>query len=693
VPRASTSQSQGGGFFGLGFATLVVLVVAGIMLLFLRRGRRRGRNSNASRRGAAAIAAARRANDAAEFLASATVPVDGKDEGSAPAPAPVLVRVVPLALIAAANNKNAPRSARTDAAVGAPSARGALGLFLTRDAILGQCLLAEPPLFVIPPASSATAAVSSPSAASPSSAAAEAAPAAPEQSSPPSSALAIAWSALDSERQHDVRSFDDEQSASLAANESSHTNHESTDDHRSLASVVRCNALPTPMHGEANPNSTGSSWSMFLLASRANHSCVPMAEFSWSASTHRGLLYPCAPTLASAFTVDSSASSGASAAARSVNASTSSEQPGAASAAADTGMDEAASLDADLLSPEELAAAAAAAAAAASSTSSSSPSPPIGTAAPALPSALLPKRTEVTISYLPDSLHRLDYLQRQRALQQRFGFRCACATCLAHGRPDARTGAERNPARVTSDSNRRRIASLETMLFAGSVSSKAGDGLGASNAAGPSIPSGAPVISSLEADPSRAADVAERIVGLLIAEGFAVSTARARVHARAADILLRGAQVENRRAGELLQRGLAFAEASVALLQVLRAPGDEELRAARQRVQRVQEATKELCEEDDDGAHDQDDGTTEGSAAGSANLGVGSQPLATASTNASAASSASSAPSSTAADANAIDEQDGDDVDETIEVNGNGGGETMPEQLRRRLGVTENHAP
>jgi hypothetical protein len=203
------------------------------------------------------------------------------------------------------------------------------------------------------------------------------------------------------------------------------------------------------------------------------------------------------------------------------------------------------------------------------------------------------------------------------------------------------------------------------------------------------------VISSLEADPSRAADVAERLVGLLIAEGFAVSTARARVQARAADILLRGAQADNRRAEELLQRGLAFAEASAALLQVLRAPDDEELRAARQRVQQVQEAIKELCEEDDDGAHDQNDGTVEGSAVGSADPGLGSKPLATASADASAASSAT--PSSfAAAGANATDEQDDDDVDETIEVNGGGGGcsgETTPEQLRRRLGGTESRAP
>jgi hypothetical protein len=92
---------------------------------------------------------------------------------------------------------------------------------------------------------------------------------------------------------------------------------------------------------------------------------------------------------------------------------------------------------------------------------------------------------------------RLDYSQRRKILSDLFKFSCRCQLCLWHG-CDSVVGASRNEARTLSDSNRHRIASLDALL------------------------------PSLRSDPPRAVEVADRLLELLAAEGFAHSSHSAR---------------------------------------------------------------------------------------------------------------------------------------------------------------------
>ena len=157
---------------------------------------------------------------------------------------------------------------------------------------------------------------------------------------------------------------------------------------------------------------------------------------------------------------------------------------------------------------------------------------------PQIDSESLPEGTEVSISYVDSWC--MDFTQRRVALAQRFGFECRCDTCVAQGADAAAADATdskwsrraaggsgvggsredfaravhasslalpRTPQRLVSDANRRRLASLHSLL------------------------------PSLRGDPARALDVAQRMLSLLAEEGFGPSSHSARVRTLAAALL------------------------------------------------------------------------------------------------------------------------------------------------------------
>jgi len=244
----------------IGAAACVAMLLT--MALARLAGRPRRHNRHSVRR--AAEEAARRAN---RIAAEA-------DDG-------VRVRV--------AHTKESARAGT--AAAGAAAATGdgrGLGLFAVGAAPLGTCLLAEPPLFTAPSA--------------------------------PPSALLAAWARLDEERRREVMAFSDAHAqpggpksifgimrtnclptadVPLQCAASTAQEKETQEEPRAEAKAASASASPPidpKEEGEQDALLTGTG-SLFLLTCRANHSCRPNAEYSWSEELGAELLYPCPPAI------------------------------------------------------------------------------------------------------------------------------------------------------------------------------------------------------------------------------------------------------------------------------------------------------------------------------------------------------------------------------------------------------------
>lgn len=373
---------------------------------------------------------------------------------------------------AGAGSASASGSGAAAAATAATNGSRGLGLFNVSAAPLGTCLLAEPPLFTAPSA--------------------------------PAAALRAAWDQLDPLRRREVMAFSDA--------------HAQPGGPKSIFGIMRTNCLPTAdviLHSDTNamdqqketkgqthsgaapasasvsPSVEGQegeqkgalmtgTGSLFLLTCRANHSCRPNAEYSWSEELGAELLYPCPPALSAEEEAAGRVATVPPNEEITIRSGIHADQFGRVEARRAGQLNFGAPVSLSTVYCLHWLAVGYSLAAARSHASLSVPSP----------SFFLH-----LFSYIDSP--RLDYAQRRKILSDLFKFSCRCQLCLLHG-CDSTVGASRNEARALSDSNRRRIASLDALL------------------------------PSLRNDPSRAVEVADRLLELLAAEGFAHSSHSAR---------------------------------------------------------------------------------------------------------------------------------------------------------------------